>query len=52
MGSKVCSYYQERFGKRDGTHIKFLIDEKDNITLDRDEKKHSIYNHTTPGIIS
>jgi hypothetical protein len=51
MGSKVCSYYQQRFGKRDGTHIKFLNDKKDNIILDRDEQKYSIYNHTTPGII-
>lgn len=49
MGSKVCSYYQQRFGQRDGTHIKFL-DHKDNIIFDRDEQKYSIYNHNTPGI--
>lgn len=52
MGSKVCSYYQQRFGQRDGTHIKFLNDKQDNIILDRNEQKYSIYNHKTPGIIS
>jgi hypothetical protein len=51
MGSKVCSYYQQKFGQRDGTHIKFLIDKKDNIIFDRNEQKYSIYNHSTPGII-
>jgi len=49
MGSKVCSYYQEKFGQRDGTHIKFL-NHKDDIILDRDEQKYSIYNHKTPGV--
>jgi len=50
MGSKVCSFYSEKFGKEDGTHIKFLENKNGNIIFDRDEEQNLIYKHQTPGI--
>jgi hypothetical protein len=51
IGSQVCSYYSKKFGSKDGTHIKFIHDLKNNkITLDRQEDKYLVYKHKTPGI--
>ena len=50
MGSKVCSFYQKKFGNIDGTHIKFLYDKNNNIVFDNNEDKYSLYKHKTPGI--
>lgn len=50
MGSNVCSFYSEKFGKEDGTHIKFLQNKNGDIIFDRDENKNLIYKHRTPGI--
>jgi hypothetical protein len=50
MGSKVCSFYSEKFGKEDGTHIKFLKDKNNNIIFNRDEEQNLIYKHKTPGV--
>ena len=57
IGSKVCSYYTKKFGDKDGTHIKFinsLVDKVDKVKVDKDEKdenKHLVYKHRTPGIL-
>lgn len=51
IGSKVCSFYSEKFGKEDGTHIKFLENKNGDIIFDRDENKNLIYKHQTPGIL-
>ena len=56
IGSKVCSFYSKKFGEKDGTHIKFInkigkVDNMDyNIKFDKDENKHLVYKHRTPGI--
>jgi len=51
IGSQVCSYYSKKFGSKDGTHIKFIRDVKnDKITLDRQENNYLVYKHKTPGI--
>jgi hypothetical protein len=55
MGSKVCSFYQKKFGSKDGTHIKFLYDKNNNIILSNNEDEYNedeyaIYKHKTPGI--
>jgi hypothetical protein len=48
-GSKVCTYYQNKFGKTDGTYIKFI-----NNLSEKDEAKAltklRLSKHTTPGI--
>jgi len=61
-GSKVCSYYTNKFGSKDGTHIKFIGNlssrnkkhTKKNNTLDEEKaiKKLNIFKHQTPGIIN
>jgi len=51
IGSEVCSYYSQKFGKKDGTHIKFIHDKNKNIVLDRNESKHLRFKHNTPGIL-
>lgn len=57
-GSKVCSYYSKKFN--DGTHIKFINDEKNQYIYDFEKNpnydEHSIVknigiiSHKTPGI--
>ena len=48
-GSKVCSYYTNKFGKEDGTHIKFIGTGKTkNEALAISEM--SLMKHGTPGI--
>lgn len=51
IGSEVCSYYSKKFGEKDGTHIKFINDSKNNIVFDRNESKYLRYKHNTPGIL-
>jgi len=46
-GSKVCSYYADKF--KDGTHIKF-ISNLDTKNEDEAIKKMGLKTHTTPGI--
>ncbi len=46
-GSKVCSYYSNKF--KDGTHIKF-ISNLDTKNEDEAIKKMGLKTHTTPGI--
>lgn len=63
IGSKVCSYYSQKFGKKDGTHIKFIHNftkkqdklnkpnnKPNNIVFDRNESKYLLYEHKTPGV--
>jgi hypothetical protein len=64
IGSEVCSYYSEKFGKKDGTHIKFIHDfsgksnnvinkldnKKTNVVFDRNEGKYLLYKHRTTGV--
>jgi hypothetical protein len=50
MGSKVCSFYQKKFGNKDGTHIKFLYDKNNKIVFSNGEDEYTIYKHKTPGI--
>ena len=50
IGSEVCSYYSKKFGKKDGTHIKFINDKNNNLVFDRNEKKYLRFKHDTPGI--
>lgn len=53
IGSQVCSFYSEKFGNIDGTHIKFIHDIKNNkITFDKNEIKYLVYKHSTPGILN
>jgi hypothetical protein len=51
-GSKVCSYYTNKFGKDNGTHIKFISTGKNN---DKNENKAisemGFMKHRTPGIM-
>jgi len=49
-GSKVCSYYTNKFGKEDGTHIKFIGTGK---TKNENKAISEMYlmKHKTPGII-
>ena len=53
-GSKVCSYYTKKFGKKDGTHIKFIGNLKKNKKTKYNENnaitKLNIFRHKTPGI--
>ena len=58
-GSKVCSYYTNKFGTTDGTHIKFIgsisSSSAKNSDARNEEKaisKLDIFRHRTPGIIS
>lgn len=47
--SRVCSYYESKFGKEDGTHIKFI-----NNLQTKDEKEGirqlGLRRHLTPGV--
>ena len=57
-GSQVCSYYSKKFN--DGTHIKFMNDEKNKVVYDFEKnpdynekdisKRIGITPHNTPGI--
>lgn len=58
-GSKVCSYYTNKFGTTDGTHIKFIgtlsSSSAKNTDARNEEKaisKLDIFRHRTPGIMS
>ncbi len=60
-GSKVCSFYSKKFGKKDGTRIKFIGTLKPKKT--KNKKHHNDWNehnaisklnlltHKTPGVI-
>lgn len=55
-GSKVCSYYTSKFGKEDGTHIKFIGTSKnENDNKNKNENKAilemGLSRHETPGIL-
>jgi len=51
-GSKVCSYYTEKFGKKDGTHIKFIGTSKNNgKNEDKAILSMELSRHRTPGIL-
>jgi len=55
-GSKVCSYYKGKFGKEDGTHIKFIGTGKNNAGNDAKNENKAISamrlsRHRTPGIV-
>jgi len=47
-GSKVCSYYTGKFGKEDGTHIKFIGTGKNE---DKAILAMGLSRHRTPGIL-
>jgi len=49
IGSQVCTYYTQKFGKEDGTHIKF-IHQNNTIIMDQQERKYQKYRHRTPGV--
>jgi len=50
-GSKVCSYYTGKFGKEDGTHIKFIGTSKnDGKNEDKAISAMELSRHRTPGI--
>ena len=53
-GSKVCTYYTDKFGKEDGTHIKFIGRLSRNDKNSQDEEKAinklELNRHSTPGI--
>lgn len=58
-GSKVCSYYTNKFGTTDGTHIKFISTLSSSSAKNSDARneekaisKLDIFRHRTPGIIS
>lgn len=57
-GSKVCTYYTDKFGTTDGTHIKFigtLSSNEKNLDTRNENKainKLDIFHHRTPGIMS
>jgi len=65
-GSKVCSFYSQKFGKSDGTHIKFIGRLKPKKTKKTTTKKNNsnekwnennaidrlkLLQHKTPGVI-
>ena len=62
-GSKVCSFYSNKFGKKDGTRIKFIGKLKQKKTKKNKNKANNNWNednaiskltlmrHSTPGII-
>lgn len=50
-GSQVCTYYTKKFGKTDGTHIKFI----GNARIKNESKvikQMNFMRHSTPGVIS
>ena len=57
-GSKVCSFYSTKFGKKDGTRIKFIgklkpkktRKNKNNWNEDNAISKLTLMRHSTPGI--
>lgn len=56
-GSKVCTYYTNKFGKKDGTHIKFIgkmqnKTKKLNKTINENKAINNLklHRHLTPGI--
>jgi len=53
-GSKVCTYYTDKFGNQDGTHIKFIGTLSTKDTDSRNEataiNKLGLMNHNTPGV--
>ena len=49
-GSKVCSYYTNKFGKEDGTHIKFIGTGKNKIE-DKAISEIGLMKHRTPGVM-
>jgi hypothetical protein len=53
-GSKVCTYYSDKFGKEDGTHIKFIGTLSSTSSNSQDEEKAinklELNRHSTPGI--
>lgn len=52
-GSKVCTYYTNKFGKNNKTHIKFISNfNKNNKNENKAISKLNIFRHKTPGIIS
>jgi len=62
-GSKVCSFYSKKFGKKDGTRIKFIGRLKPKKTRKNKNKSNNNWNennaisklnlmrHSTPGIL-
>lgn len=57
-GSKVCSFYSNKFGKLDGTHIKFIGRLKPNKTKKKSNwnennaiNRLKLLQHKTPGVI-
>jgi len=55
-GSKVCTYYTDKFGKEDGTHIKFIgtLSSKDANAKNEEAaiNKLRLQSHQTPGVIT
>jgi hypothetical protein len=49
-GSKVCSYYTNKFGKEDGTHIKFIGTGKTK-NEDKAISEIGLMKHRTPGVM-
>lgn len=53
-GSKVCTFYTDKFGKEDGTHIKFIgrLSGTGSDSLDEEKaiNKLELNRHSTPGI--
>ena len=53
-GSKVCTYYSKKFGKKNNTHIKFIGTLSNKTKNNKNENKAitklGIYKHLTPGV--
>lgn len=51
-GSKVCTYYSTKFGKDNGTHIKFIGTLSNKKNENTAIKKLNLYRHMTSGVFS
>ena len=50
IGSQVCSFYQKKFGSLDGTHIKFIHNQNQQIVHSPHEYQFIRRRHKTPGV--